>query len=160
MYLVRKWSVRHSRRLEWFYFKFEWLVLALHPLLQVIGYDRLEKPVALVEKIVKGFMFDCKMCGNCVLSATGMSCPMNCPKQLRNGPCGGVRANGKCEVNPDILCVWTASYIGSPNMRRGDNIMLVQTPVDRSIEGNSSWLREIRRLREAHDAEKRMLTQP
>nr|WP_245947992.1 methylenetetrahydrofolate reductase C-terminal domain-containing protein [Halomonas montanilacus] len=29
------------------------------------------------------------MCGQCILSSTGMSCPMNCPKSLRNGPCGG-----------------------------------------------------------------------
>ena len=56
-----------------------------------IGYQRLERPVAVVERAVKGLLFDCRMCGRCVLSSTGMSCPMNCPKQLRNGPCGGVR---------------------------------------------------------------------
>ena len=49
---------------------------------------------------VKGLLFDCRMCGQCVLSSTGMSCPMNCPKSLRNGPCGGVRADGNCEVKP------------------------------------------------------------
>jgi len=31
---------------------------------------------------------------------------MNCPKGLRNGPCGGT-LNGKCEVLPELDCVWT-----------------------------------------------------
>ena len=57
-----------------------------------IGFARLEAPAAAVERNVKGLLFDCQMCGKCVLSSTGMSCPMNCPKQMRNGPCGGVRA--------------------------------------------------------------------
>ena len=62
---------------------------ALAPLFARIGWDRLERPVAGVEKLVKGALFDCRMCGQCALSSTGMSCPMNCPKGLRNGPCGG-----------------------------------------------------------------------
>ena len=31
---------------------------------------------------------------------------MNCPKGLRNGPCGGT-LDGKCEVIPELDCVWT-----------------------------------------------------
>ena len=89
MYAVRLWSVRHARGLAGFYKAFENFLVWLHPLLQRIGYQRLERPVAAVERNVKGLLFDCRMCGRCVLSSTGMSCPMNCPKQLRNGPCGG-----------------------------------------------------------------------
>jgi len=94
MYAVRRWSVRHARGLEIFYAGFERVMVALHPLWKAIGYERLEKPVAAVEQVVKGFLFDCQMCGQCALSSTGMSCSMNCPKTIRNGPCGGVRANG------------------------------------------------------------------
>jgi hypothetical protein len=86
-------------------------------------------------------MFDCRMCGQCVLSSTGMSCPMNCPKQLRNGPCGGVRANGNCEVEPDMPCVWVKAWEGSRNMVRGDAILNVQKPVDQSLRETSAWLR-------------------
>ena len=68
------------------------------------------KPLALIEKAVKGPIWGCQMCGQCVLHSTGMTCPMNCPKTLRNGPCGGVRANGNCEVKPEMRCVWLKGY--------------------------------------------------
>ena len=97
---VRLWSVRHAALMERLYARFEAALVALGPLFARVGYARLERPVAALEAGVKGFLFDCRMCGDCVLSKTGMSCPMNCPKGLRNGPCGGVRADGNCEVYP------------------------------------------------------------
>lgn len=145
MYAVRLWSVRHSRGLELVYNAFERMLVGLHPLWKRIGYGRLERPVAAVERSVKGLLFDCRMCGQCVLSATGMSCPMNCPKQLRNGPCGGVRSNGNCEVRADMKCVWVQAYEGARRMRGGyEKIRIVQMPVDRRLEGSSSWLRVAR----------------
>jgi len=144
MYSVRLWSVRHSRFLEGFYGLFEVVIVVGGPLMRKIGWQRLEKPVALVERNIKGFLFDCQMCGRCALSATGMSCPMNCPKNLRNGPCGGVRANGHCEVKPDMKCVWVQAWNGSRHMAEGDRIEEVQKPVDNSLKGSSSWLRVVR----------------
>jgi len=145
MYRVRLWSVRHARGLASFYNKFEGALNRLHPLFQRIGYQRLERPVAVVERQVKGLLFDCKMCGRCVLSSTGMSCPMNCPKQLRNGPCGGVRANGNCEVKPEMRCVWVEAWRGAERMPGGlDAIRQLQPPVDRRLEGTSAWLRVVR----------------
>jgi hypothetical protein len=153
MYAVRRWSVRHARFLEWFYLHFERVFVSLHPLCLKIGYHRVEKPVAAVEKVVKGFLFDCQMCGRCVLSSTGMSCPMNCPKELRNGPCGGVRPNGHCEVKPDMRCVWVEAYEGSLRMRNGQRILDVQSVVDRSRKGSSSWLREVRQIRDEQSSD-------
>jgi hypothetical protein len=145
MYSVRRWSVRHAGALEQFYQAFERVVVALDPLWRRIGYERLEKPVAALEKVVKGFLFDCQMCGQCALSSTGMSCSMNCPKNLRNGPCGGVRANGNCEVKPEMRCVWVEAYEGSQRMREGQAaIRVVQIAVDRRLEGRSSWLKVAR----------------
>ncbi|WP_454286914.1 methylenetetrahydrofolate reductase C-terminal domain-containing protein [Rhizobium arsenicireducens] len=140
-YTIRLWSVRHSRFLEWFYGRFANAFLVLHPLWNKLGYARVERPVTFVERNVKGLLFDCRMCGQCVLSSTGMSCPMNCPKQLRNGPCGGVRANGHCEVEPDMPCVWVQAWSGSRAMVHGDAIMAVQKPVNQSLRETSSWLR-------------------
>jgi hypothetical protein len=145
MYGVRLWSVRHARGLESFYRGFEAALVRLHPLFARIGYRRLERPVAAVERGVKGLLFDCRMCGSCVLSSTGMSCPMNCPKQLRNGPCGGVRADGNCEVKPEMRCVWVEAWRGAERIPGGlDAIQKVQPPVDRRLEGSSAWLRVVR----------------
>ncbi len=141
-YTIRLWAVRHSRFLEWFYERFANMFLFLHPFWKAVGYHRAERPVTFVERQVKGFLFDCRMCGQCALSSTGMSCPMNCPKQLRNGPCGGVRANGNCEVEPDMPCVWVQAWNGASQMQKGRTaIMNVQKPVDQSLRETSSWLR-------------------
>jgi hypothetical protein len=145
MYAIRLWSVRHARALESFYTAFESAMVALDPLWRRIGYQRLERPVAAVEQTVKGLLFDCQMCGQCALSQTGMSCPMNCPKTLRNGPCGGVRPNGHCEVKPEMRCVWVEAVEGSKRMRHGSEaIRAVRPPVDRTLVGTSSWLRVAR----------------
>ncbi len=124
MYRVRRWSVRHARLLEWLYDRLERLFVRLHPLARAIGYEQLERPVALIERCVKGWLFDCKMCGQCALSSAGMSCPMNCPKALRNGPCGGVRSDGSCEIIAQMRCVWVEAWEGSRRMRRGDAIQV------------------------------------
>lgn len=49
----------------------------------------------------------CEACGDCVLDETHGLCPVaRCAKSLMNGPCGGTRNNGKCEVDEDVDCVW------------------------------------------------------
>ena len=144
MYKVRQWSVTHSRKLESFYRGFEPVLVKLHPLFKALGYGRIEKPVRVVEKAVKSLMFDCQMCGKCALSSTGMSCPMNCPKSIRNGPCGGVRLDGHCEVKPEMRCVWVEAWRGSQQMRDSEAIRQVQLPVDNLLKGSSSWLRVVR----------------
>ncbi len=145
MYRVRQWSVRHARGLNACYRALERALIRLHPLFRRIGYARLERPIALLERSVKGLLFDCRMCGQCVLSSTGMACPMNCPKNLRNGPCGGVRANGRCEVRPEMKCVWHEAVLGSARIEGGAAALAqVQLPLDRRLAGRSSWLRVAR----------------
>ena len=145
MYAIRQWSVRHARGLNAFYKAFESFLVTLHPLLRRIGYQHLERPVAAVERSVKGLLFDCRMCGQCILSSTGMSCPMNCPKNLRNGPCGGVRANGNCEVRPEMKCVWVQAVAGAARIEGGLKALSeVQVAIDRRLTGKSSWLRVVR----------------
>jgi len=115
------------------------------PLWRRLGYERLERPVAAIERRVKGLLFDCQMCGQCALSETGMSCPMNCPKGMRNGPCGGVRADGHCEVVPTMRCVWVEAWEGSRRMRSGRAAIRALRPaVDRRLIGTSAWLRAAR----------------
>ena len=123
----------------------ERVVVLLDPVFQRIGYERLERPFAATERVIKGLLFDCQMCGQCVLSSTGMSCPMNCPKNLRNGPCSGVREGGFCEVKPDMKCVWVDALNGAARMKLGQiKISVVQPPVDGTLRGSSAWLRVAR----------------
>ena len=96
--------------------------------------------VAGVEAVVKRPIFGCRMCGQCVLHSTGMTCPMNCPKTLRNGPCGGVRADGGCEVKPEMRCVWLRGYERSRRLPLlpaawRDEFNHLRPPVDNTLRG-------------------------
>jgi Methylene-tetrahydrofolate reductase C terminal len=151
-FALRFCSVRHASFLEQLYAVFAASLDMVAPLLGRIGFDRLERPFAWFERKVKGALFDCRMCGQCVLSATGMSCPMNCPKNLRNGPCGGVRMDGSCEVFPEMPCVWVEAYQGSLRMRHGGRIRELQAAIDHRLKGRSTWLALAReRLAGQHD---------
>ena len=145
MYRMRSWSVRHARGLNLVYEGVESLLVLLHPLLRRIGYARLDKPFAAIEKVTKGFLLDSQNCGQCVVGSTGLSCPMNCPKSLRNGPCGGVMPNGKCEIEPDMDCVWVLAWEGNKRMHSSEYpIQFIQPAVDNRLRGTSAWLREVR----------------
>jgi hypothetical protein len=159
-YTVRLWSVRHAAFLEKLYDIFADVLLKLHWLWNLIGYTRIERPVVFIERRLKEFMFDCRMCGECALSDTGMSCPMNCPKGLRNGPCGGVRGDGNCEIEPDMPCVWVQAWNGSQIMRAKDNIHRIQPPVDHSLRGTSAWLRVTARKAAERAAAKQSQAEP
>lgn len=150
MLRMRSWSVRHARLLEKLYAVMEWCLLRMDPLLCRIGYDRLDKPFVAVEKLTKGFLLDSQSCGQCIVGFTGLSCPMNCPKKMRNGPCGGVRPDGKCEVSPEMDCVWVLAWQGNKNMRDAEfPIQFLQPPLDHRLQDRSAWLRELQNKRAA-----------
>ena len=150
MHRMRKWSVRNARWLKRAYGGFETFLVWLNPLLRRIGHDRLEKPFVAVEKVTKGLLLDSQTCGQCIVGFTGLSCPMNCPKRLRNGPCGGVRADGRCEVKPKMKCVWVLAWEGNKRFRdNGYPIQVVQPAVDNRLIGTSAWLREVRHRTQA-----------
>lgn len=92
------------------------------------------------EAKIKGREFGCRMCGQCALPATGYACPMTCPKQLRNGPCGGVSVNGDCEVYPGMECVWVMAFERAEAEGHADDLSRLQRPIDHREWGKSSWL--------------------
>ncbi len=153
MYAMRLWATRHARGLEISYAIAERAVLGLDPLWRGIGYDRLARPLAALERWFKGPLFDCRMCGRCALIATGMTCPMNCPKSLSNGPCGGVRENGHCEVKPEMRCVWAEAWRGSQRMRAGRRFGESRGPVDHRLAGTAAWLSLLRERAQARALE-------
>ena len=118
-----------------------WLFARLEPVFNRIGNERLQRWMRIPEEAGKRFVFDCQMCGQCVLHSTGMTCPMTCPKNLRNGPCGGVRSDGTCEVDSGMRCVWVEAYERSRSMvMYGNDLRILQPPVDRQLEGSSAWV--------------------
>src|SRR5437660_1125369 len=92
------------------------------------------------ERLVKGQLFGCRMCGQCALPVTAYACPMTCPKQLRNGPCGGVGVDGSCEVYPGMRCVWLIAYERADAEGRVGDMRRLQRPIDQRKWGQSSWV--------------------
>jgi len=104
----------------------------------------LERLFIALEKLSKGAIFDCRMCGQCILHSTGMTCPMTCPKTLRNGPCGGVLPNGHCEIQPDRPCVWVQAWERSKHMPMyGQAITHIQSPLNHQLQGTSAWINDL-----------------
>lgn len=141
MYRLRLFSVRHARFMEALYNSVNPAILAsLRGITKVFG-RRLDGPITAIEAGLKGLLFDCQMCGDCALSKTGMSCPMNCPKSIRNGPCGGVRPGGMCEVDSEMKCVWVLAWDGASRMKNGAAIANTEFAIDHSATGRSTWLK-------------------
>ena len=83
-------------------------------------------------------MFGCQACGNCVLGHMEYVCPQTCPKQMRNGPCGGTHL-GRCEV-VDQPCIWVGVYERARAAGRIAALKAYIPPPDRSLQGTSSWI--------------------
>lgn len=90
----------------------------------------------MLEYSVKGPLFGCRMCGNCLLQETALICPMECPKGLRNGPCGGSTSEA-CYVDPSRPCIWF--YERSFEWGREDLLLEVLPPLDWEQVGKNSW---------------------
>ena len=138
-----EWLKNHPRFLEWFYDVSKQVIVKIYPWLKRINPRFAEKLMIRGEEITKGWMFNCQMCGQCILHSTGMTCPMTCPKNLRNGPCGGVRANGHCEVIPAMRCAWVEAWERSSRMPDyGREIHDLVAPLNQRLQGTSAWIND------------------
>jgi methylenetetrahydrofolate reductase (NADPH) len=98
-----------------------------------------------VELAVKGPLWGCRMCGNCLLQETAFICPMECPKGLRNGPCGGSTAE-KCYVDETRPCIWYRIYRRSFKMGRQDKLLEILPPIDWDKAGTETWADVVRQI--------------
>ncbi|MGQ9367864.1 methylenetetrahydrofolate reductase C-terminal domain-containing protein [Azospirillum sp. ST 5-10] len=137
MEAVRHWSVRHARGLKRVYDACARLAPRLGGAVRRLGAARAERLLLPAERASKRLLFDCRMCGQCVLSATGMACPTNCAKAMRNGPCGGVRPDGACEVDPAMRCVWVEATEGR---KRIPAAAAPLPAIDHRRGGRSTWV--------------------
>ena len=136
-----EWIKDHPAALEKVYAFTVSVVKSTYPLMKKVSPRATERLMIWTEEVTKGYLFNCQMCGQCILHSTGMTCPMNCPKNLRNGPCGGVRANGHCEVIPERMCVWVQAFERSQKMPMyGHELIWLQPPVNRSLKDSAAWV--------------------
>ena len=81
------------------------------------------------EILYKGPLWGCRQCGNCLLQETAFICPMECPKGIRNGPCGGSTPE-HCYVDETQPCIWYKIYERSFKMGREERLLEVLPPLD------------------------------
>ena len=137
---LRSYIQDHPTPLAWAWKANAAVLVRMRPIFEKIGLERSSVWVRPPEELGKHLLFNCQSCGQCVLHYTGMTCPMNCPKNLRNGPCGGVRLNGKCEVKPENDCVWVKGYERSQKTVYAPDIYRLNPPVDWRLEDLASWV--------------------
>jgi len=90
------------------------------------------------ERWIKGPLFGCRMCGNCLLQETAFICPMECPKGMRNGPCGGSTPE-KCYVDETRPCIWYKIHDRAFKMGREELLLEVLPPLDWDKVGTETW---------------------
>jgi len=95
-----------------------------------------------LEHLAKVALFDCRDCGDCALIDLAYLCPMSqCPKNQRNGPCGG-SFSGWCEVYPQKRkCVFVRAY--ARLAKYGEEEYLgkeVIPPCNWDLYQSSSWI--------------------
>lgn len=106
-----------------------------------INGTKLEEPMHKTERLIKQITNNCNDCGDCALPNLAYYCPMSCPKNQRNGPCGGSH-NGWCEVYPETKkCIWVKAFNRLKNYdlehQLGDFHL---PPYDWSLYQTSSWI--------------------
>lgn len=93
------------------------------------------------EHLLKVIGNGCQDCGDCALLDMAYLCPMSqCPKNQRNGACGGSR-DGWCEVFPGRKkCVWVKAYaILKAYGEEGQLESLQVPPVNWDLYQTSAW---------------------
>jgi len=107
-----------------------------------VAGSKLEKSFHKLEHLTKVVIFDCKDCGDCALMDVAYVCPMSqCPKNQRNGACGG-SFEGWCEVYPGKKhCVYVRAY--ARLKKHGEEAQLeknIVPPCNWDLYQSSSWI--------------------
>jgi ferredoxin len=91
-----------------------------------------------VDRDVGWYEENCRTCGDCVLGDTGGICPVSrCAKSLFNGPCGGTRREGTCEVDANVPCAWFEIY---HRLKKQDRLHLIT-----KVRPTRDWENQTRR---------------
>jgi methylenetetrahydrofolate reductase (NADPH) len=116
-----------------------WLRRGLtHLFAWIDGQPKLRDLTERFEYWLKRPVFGCEACGNCVLGHMEYVCPQTCPKQMRNGPCGGT-LDTRCEV-VDQECIWVGVYQRAEAASRLPELKTFVPAPDRRLVRTSSWI--------------------
>ncbi|MBM4339098.1 MAG: methylenetetrahydrofolate reductase [Deltaproteobacteria bacterium] len=120
-----------------------WVFQSLSPFVKWIdGTHRAKKVLEFFEHIAKTVLFHCLNCGDCALFDVAFVCPMSqCPKNQRNGACGG-SYQGWCEVYPEEQkCVWVQAYDRlKPYKEESSLSEYIVPPCNWELWQTSSWI--------------------
>jgi methylenetetrahydrofolate reductase (NADPH) len=72
---------------------------------------------------------------------------MECPKGLRNGPCGGVTPEKQCYVDETRKCVWYSIYKRAHKTGREKTLLEVLPPLDWNKVGTETWTDVLKQIR-------------
>ncbi|MDA8442736.1 MAG: methylenetetrahydrofolate reductase C-terminal domain-containing protein, partial [Peptococcaceae bacterium] len=111
------------------------------PMLQSFYETRKDNKKHGLEHLIKVISNDCKDCGDCALLDLAYLCPMSqCPKNQRNGACGG-SYQGWCEVYPnEKKCVWVRAYARLKNYNEEGQLGAYHVaPANWNFYQTSSW---------------------
>jgi methylenetetrahydrofolate reductase (NADPH) len=114
----------------------------MRTLAKTIDGSPLEHAFTRFEYFTKEITNECMHCGDCIMFDLGYLCPSSqCPKNQRNGPCGG-SFEGWCEVYPGKRqCIYVRAYPNLKNSGTEDSLGADQTPpVNYDLFQTSSWL--------------------
>ena len=91
-----------------------------------------------IERALRAGLFQCRDCGDCAMAFTDLICPMvHCPKQQRNGPCGGSR-NSYCELYPNKKkCIYVTAYNRLKKQNKTDVLRMMADTPNCSLYGTS-----------------------
>ncbi len=108
----------------------------------IVSGTKMEGLFHKLEHLTKVVLFDCKDCGDCALIDLAYLCPMSqCPKNQRNGACGG-SFEGWCEVHPGKKqCVYVRAYARLKKHGEEDELDKgIIEPCNWDLYQTSSWI--------------------
>jgi methylenetetrahydrofolate reductase (NADPH) len=114
----------------------------MRALARMVDGSALESAYTKCEQIIKGLTNDCRHCGDCAMLDLAYLCPISqCPKNQRNGPCGG-SFEGWCEAYPNQhKCVYVLAYerlkVHGEDQSLGEDLV---PPLNYDLNETSSWI--------------------
>jgi methylenetetrahydrofolate reductase (NADPH) len=114
----------------------------MRALARLVDGSPVERPLTRFEHLLKVVTNECLHCGDCALQDVAYICVTSqCPKNERNGPCGG-GFQGWCEVYPHKKrCIYVRAFARLKSYGEQDSLAAYQVPpVNYDLRWTSSWL--------------------